>query len=87
MFVCAKAYPDNAPYERNKRVKSRGTDHKDTGNLKTKGKKRHKDIPFAIKAETDVSRAQYKRMALACQSEHSRSKPNGEMNARKFCFN
>ena len=35
MFVCAKAYPDNAPCERNKRVKSRGTE-----NLKTKGDSR-----------------------------------------------
>ena len=69
MFECAQAYPEyNAPCERNKRVKSRGTDHKGTENLNSKGKKQHRDITFAIKA--DASRAQYKRTAFACQSGH-----------------
>ena len=68
MFECAQAYPEyNAPCEGNKRVKSWGTDHRGTEILKSKEKKRNTDLIFATETETDVSRTQYKRMALACQ--------------------
>ena len=70
--MCAQAYPEyNASRERRKRVKLRGTDHEGTEKtLKSKGERQHMDTTFAIKAETDVSRAQNKRMALACRNGH-----------------
>ena len=68
MLECVQACPEyKPPCERNKRVKSRGTDHGGTENFKSKGKKRNTDIISATKAETDVSRAQYKRTALSFQ--------------------
>ena len=51
----------------NKRVKPWSTDHRGTEILKSKEKKRNTDLIFATETETDVSRTQYKRMALACQ--------------------
>ena len=66
MFECA--HPDyNAPCERNEWVKSRGTDHRGTENLESKGKKQNTEFILATETGTDVSRTQYKRMAFGCQ--------------------
>ena len=72
MFECG--HPDyNAPCERNKWVKSRCTDHRGTENLESKGKKQNTEFILATETGIDVSRTQFKIMAVGCKQGKMRT--------------